>query len=415
MERERLKLLRETELFGRVADADLESVARLMRDRRLRRNEVLFRQGADADALYIVRSGRLRVSASDQSGHEKVLAFLGTGEVVGEMGVLGGTRRSATVTASTDVDLLQLRRRDFDTAVATNPDAMRDLARSVARRRQATQQRVTHEAAGGGGYREGLVTAVFSPQGGAGTTTLATNIAVALAQRTPDQVILLDLNLLFGHVPVLLNIVPRTSLAAVSAVSLRQMDRENLEFYLSRHAESSLRVLSGTLRPEQAELVNGDHIRAALESARKQFRHVVVDLGRNFSEANLTSIEAAHNLLIVCTPERRALRNVSESQRIIRQVLRSPGDPMHYVVNHRSPYSNVSADDIEQTLGIELLASVPFGGDSVGRAALEGQPLVMRFPNSVSSRAIARISDSLTQQLAEARALSSVKAYLTVS
>lgn len=406
-------MLRQTELFGRVSDSELTRIARVVKERRLKRNQVLFRQGDEADALYVIESGRLRVSATDRLGRERVLAFLGAGEVVGEMGLVAGAPRAATVVASTDADLLQLRKRDFDVFVARNMDAMRELARAVGRRREATQKRV-HDETTGRGFGFGLVTVVFSPRGGGGTTTLATNLAVALAQRAPDQVVLMDLNLTFGHVPVLLNLTSRTSLAAISAVSLRGMDRENLEFYLTRHADSSLRVMSGALRPEQSELVTTEHAAAAIEAARKHFAHVVVDLARNFSEVNLQAVESAHNFLVICTPDAAGLRGVTESQRIFRELVRLPGDPMQYVVNHPTPYAQFSVEQVQDKLGIMIVAEIPFGGEAVARAALEGQPLVLRSPGSPTSKAINHIADLLHQQLAEARALAPAE-YVTAS
>lgn len=407
-------LLRRTDLFSRASEGELRAAAKVLKETRLHPNQVLFRQGDQADSLYIIASGRLRVSALDRAGHEKVLAFLGAGEIVGEMGLLSGGARSATVTATSDARLLRLRKRDFDDLSVRNPEAMRDLARAVARRKDASRQRASYEASDGQGYHGGLVTTLFSPRGGAGTTTLATNLAVALAHRAPDQVVLLDLNLEFGHVPILLNLLPRTSLAAISAGSVRQMDRENFEFYLTRHAESSLRVLSGTLRPEQSELVTADHARAAIDVARTLFLHVIVDLGRSFSEVNLATIETVHNLLIVCTPDDTAVRGVAESQRIFRELLRLVGDPMHYVLNYPSPYAPIEPAIIENTLGVHLLGSVPFGGDHVARAALEGKPLVTRWPNSPTTRGITRIAERLEQQLAEVHAVS-LPEYVTTS
>jgi pilus assembly protein CpaE len=275
----------------------------------------------------------------------------------------------------------------------------------VAGRREATQQRVTDEADVGEASGHGLVTIVFSPRGGAGTTTVATNLAVGLAHRTPDRVVLLDLNVLFGHVQLLLSLTPRTSLAAMSAVSLSQMDRENLEFYLTTHADSSLRVMTAVLRPEEGELVTAEHVKAVMDVLRRQFAHVIVDLGRGFSDVNLTAIEAAHNVLIVCTADRIGVRGVAETQRIVRELLRLPGDPLQYVLNHPSPYTSCSPEQLEQTLHIRLLASIPFGGDAPARASLEGQPVVTRWPNSATSKSILTVAARLEQQLAEARAL----------
>jgi pilus assembly protein CpaE len=246
---------------------------------------------------------------------------------------------------------------------------------------------------------------VFSPRGGAGTTTIATNLAVALAHRTPDRVVLVDLNVLFGHVPLLLNLTPRTSLAAISAVSLRQMDRESFEFYLTTHADTSLRVLSGVLRPEDGELITAEQVRAVLELLRRHFVYVIVDMGRSFSEVNLSAIEVADNMLIVCTPDRVGIRAVSESQRIFRELLRLPGDPLQYVLNHPSPYTLMAAEELEQALQAHFVGTIPFGGDAPARAALEGRPLVTRWPNSVVSKSILSLATRFEQQAREAFAL----------
>src|SRR6185369_10035627 len=108
------------------------------------------------------------------------------------MGLLSGEARSATATASTNLLLLHVRKPEFDALLSNNVDLMRELARVVARRREATRQRAAEEAATDQTARDGLVSVVFSPRGGAGTTTLATNLAVALAHRAPDRVVLVD-------------------------------------------------------------------------------------------------------------------------------------------------------------------------------------------------------------------------------
>src|SRR5207244_12332765 len=107
----------------------------------------------------------------------------------------------------------------------------------------------------------GQVTVVFSPVGGAGQTVLATNLAVALAEFTPDRVVAVDLDLLFGHVAMLLDLVPRTALAAITPAAIRSLDRHSLAYYLTKHAESSLRVLAGTLPPEESEPGTGKAVR----------------------------------------------------------------------------------------------------------------------------------------------------------
>jgi CRP-like cAMP-binding protein len=400
-----IDLLKQAEVFGHLADPELHKIRKLLRERHIGQNQVVFRQGDLADALYVVVSGRIRISMTNPSGSEKVLNFAGVGDIVGEMGLLSGDPRSATATTSTDTTLLQLRKADFDALLANDVDFLRELARVIARRREATQQRAVDETDGGAGRREGLVSVVFSPRGGAGTTTIATNLAVALAHRTPDRVVLVDLNVLFGHVPLLLNLTPRTSLAAISPVSLRQMDRENFEFYLTTHADTSLRVLSAVLRPEDGELISAEHVRAVLEMLRRHFVYVIVDLGRSFAEVNLAAIEVADNILVVCTPDRVGMRGVAESQRIFRELLRLPGDPLQYVLNHPAPYTSMTPHEVEAALRARFVATIPFGGEVPARAALEGRPIVTRSPSSPISKSILGMAARVEQQAREAFAL----------
>ena len=388
-----------------MAEPELRSVSKLLRERRFKAGQPLFNQGDPSDALYVVLAGRVRISVADSTGREKVLAFSGVGELVGEMGLLSGQPRSATATASSEVKVLQLGKADFDALLANNVELMRDLARMVNRREVAYQQRAFEESVERPDAANGIISVVFSPRGGAGTTTIATNLAVALAQRAPDRVVLVDLNVLFGHVAVLLNLNPRTSLASISPAGLRQMDRESLEFYLATHAESSLRVLPAALRPDDAESVTGEHIRAAFELLRQRFAYVLVDLGRGFSEVNITAIERAANLLIVCTPDRVGLRGVAECQRVLGDLLHLPLDPLQYLLNHPLPNTVLTPEEVQRSLGIRLIGSIPYGGDVPIRAALEGHPIVDHWSHSAVGKSLIHVAALLQQQAAEHAAI----------
>src|SRR5439155_23919864 len=168
--------------------------------------------------------------------------------------------------------------------LANNVGIMRGMLRVMIERQAAMNTRLSQEVGASHGDVRGHVTVLFAPTGGVGQTVLATNIAVALAQLTPDRVVIVDLDLLFGHVALLLDLVPRTGLAGTTPAAIRALERDSLAYYLTKHAESSLRVLSGTLRPEESELVTGEHVRAIVEQLRKQFVHVVIDAGSRFSE-----------------------------------------------------------------------------------------------------------------------------------
>ena len=125
--------LHRSEMFAgldRPALLDLQSAFDLVA---LYGGEVLFKQGDPADSLYIVVSGRLRVAATANDGSETTLAELGAGETVGEMGVISGEPRSATVYATRDTQLAKLSKAALDTVVGRHPhehETNRELRRN---------------------------------------------------------------------------------------------------------------------------------------------------------------------------------------------------------------------------------------------------------------------------------------------
>ena len=402
-----IELLRSMELFSELGDSELGKIARLLKELKAAENDIIFQQGEVGDALYIVLSGRVRIATTDNFGRERVLAFYGPGEFFGDMAVLSGEPRSATASASTDVRLLQLRKEEFDLLVTTSVGMMRGMMRVMVERQAALNTRLTQEVGATSGDVRGQISVVFAPQGGAGQTVFTSNLAVALAQLTPDRVAAVDLDLLFGHIAMLLDLVPRTSLSAITPAAIRNLDRDSLAYYLSKHAESSLSVLSGTLRPEDSELVTGEHVRAMLDQLRRHFVHVVVDAGSRFSEPCLAALEMADQVIVVVTPGPGGAKAACEAQRVLRDLLGVPSERVRYVLNQPTPYGRPSVEDLSEALGgSEQIVEVPFGGEEVSKASLNGLPLVMSRTGNPMTRAVVAVSRELDQKGKELVALS---------
>jgi predicted acylesterase/phospholipase RssA/CRP-like cAMP-binding protein len=102
--------------------------------------EILFRSGDDGDALYVVLSGRLRIIAERSDGTGEVLREAARGEVVGELALLTGKPRSATVRAIRDSELAKLSRAAFENALARHPRMMSHLAMQIAERQSETSR-----------------------------------------------------------------------------------------------------------------------------------------------------------------------------------------------------------------------------------------------------------------------------------
>ena len=136
---DKVDLLRKIPLFGRLSQRQLNAVAKHIDEVQLRKGAVLAKQGAQGMEAIIIVDGRARVETDGT-----MLAELGAGDVVGEMSVIDGKPRSATVIAETPVNLLVLHRRDFVSLLETVPGLQRKLLVTLCERVRQADQALTH-------------------------------------------------------------------------------------------------------------------------------------------------------------------------------------------------------------------------------------------------------------------------------
>ena len=385
-------ILRQVEIFANLDEAEIDKIGEMLKERRFQEDQTIFKRGERGDNLLIVAGGRVKLAISE-SGQERVLAFYGAGDVFGEMGLLTGEPRSATATAISETRILTLSKDDFDKYVSTNVVVMREMMRVISQRQAETIQRL---AMGGdidpaSGTRGGKVYVVFGPRGGAGKTTLSVNLAVALAQMRPDQSSLFDLSLTFPHCALMLNLVPKASLAGVTADSLSKIDKEGLDYYMVRHA-STLKLIVGSMRAEEGEIVSSDQVRAAIDILRRFNAHVVIDTASNFSEATIAALESADRVVMLCTPELTTLRDVRECQRIFSDVIKVPADRLVYVVNNVLPFKPIQLEQFSKALEQTLEHEIPYGGEVPAKAATRGQAFVTSQPGTPIAKAVERLA-----------------------
>ncbi|MFH1429470.1 MAG: cyclic nucleotide-binding domain-containing protein [Candidatus Margulisiibacteriota bacterium] len=137
---ENLKFLRKTELFAGIIERDLEDIARIMFMEITDDGENICEEGDEGNELYIVHSGNVDV-IKKEDGNEKVVATIGAGACVGEMAILGKTRRTATLRANGDVELLVIREDQFEKILRSHPDIAITLLHLLVRRLSNYQER----------------------------------------------------------------------------------------------------------------------------------------------------------------------------------------------------------------------------------------------------------------------------------
>lgn len=136
-----------TTLFGELDTAALHDLQARMEWSHLTGGETVFRQGDPGDCMYIIVNGRLRMIRESSDGHEHPLGEVSRGDVIGEFSLLTGEKRSATVYAVRDSDVVKLSRDVFEDLIEQYPRAMMQIARSAARRAQTASPGVSSEEA----------------------------------------------------------------------------------------------------------------------------------------------------------------------------------------------------------------------------------------------------------------------------
>ncbi|PYQ14210.1 MAG: hypothetical protein DMF80_12900 [Acidobacteria bacterium] len=108
-------------IFEKLTPSELARLGGIVKRTRFPRDTVLFFQGDPSDSLHLIVSGSVKVYQTSEQGRERILKILSPREIVGELAMLDGQPRSATVAALDDTETLSISRRDFEKFVAEHP------------------------------------------------------------------------------------------------------------------------------------------------------------------------------------------------------------------------------------------------------------------------------------------------------
>lgn len=127
-------LLARSPLFATLDGAQIDQVVARARTRRLAADEILFQRGDEADCVYAILRGRVRVVSPDEDGREVTLRILQAGEIFGEVGLFHGGLRTAMIVASEPCELLAVTRRAFFALVEEHPRLAIGLLKALSAR-----------------------------------------------------------------------------------------------------------------------------------------------------------------------------------------------------------------------------------------------------------------------------------------
>jgi pilus assembly protein CpaE len=241
------------------------------------------------------------------------------------------------------------------------------------------------------------VIAVFSPKGGAGRTTIATNLAVALHRETGGRVCLVDANLQFGDVGVLLNLNPKDR-SILETVESGDPDGDIIDSCVIDHS-TGIRVLLAPPSPEGADLVTPVYMRQIVEHLRIGHEFVVIDLPSGLSDLSLAVMDAADTIMVLTALEITTIKNVRLFLEVAEQ-LEYARSKIRLVINRADAAQGIRIADVEASVRRPIDGTIVSDGRLSVLAVNRGVPFVVSHPDSVLSRDVTKLARTFAGEAA---------------
>lgn len=248
----------------------------------------------------------------------------------------------------------------------------------------------------------GRVITLFSACSNTGKTTIAVNLAVALAQMTRQRVALVDSDVRFGDIGTFLDLPAKPNLADLATLG-DEINTRTVEECMYPH-ETDVSVLTAPSLTGESRKVGAEDVERVVSLLAENFDLIIVDTPDIYSQIVVRSLEMARELVLVCTAGEWALEKTRQAINYLR--FESLLGKTKLVVNSINEVTKMEPSDTGRTLGCEVYASVPYDRN-ISTATELGTPLVVSHPDSEAAKSIVHLAKMLlkpTGALAPSRA-----------
>ena len=233
----------------------------------------------------------------------------------------------------------------------------------------------------------GMVMAFAHGKGGVGATTLAANVAAALATDS-KSVVLVDLNLQFGNAAMFFDLRPRATIVDFARSDVTRVTEDDFNQYLADH-RSGVRILAAPASPEEAELVSVGAVQQAIDLGRGGRDAVVLDLATNLDEITLAALDVTDIVCVVTAPHLASLRSTSDTLAMLKRI--GLADERILVALVRNTARGIDDEGVAKFLKRKPDNVVPFA-EKADAAADLGVPYVLAEPNDKTAIALKQLA-----------------------
>lgn len=273
------------------------------------------------------------------------------------------------------------------------PTATDDDVRSMVERALAASQRRRDTIADRAQIPQSKnrVIPVLAAKGGSGKTTIATNLAVSLAQHAPGDVVIVDLDLQFGDVASAFGFEPTVTFADISPSDLT--DATALKAVLSPRQSAGLYVMAAPEIPAQADDLRPEMIKTVIEVLATEFPYVVIDTAAGIDEFTLEVLDISTDIVLLASMDVPSIRAARKEASAL-ELLGLDDRPWHVVLNRANAKVGLSVEDIEATLGRPIDITIP-SHRSVPTSVNRGNPLSLSEPRSSVGKSFSQLAERM--------------------
>ena len=235
----------------------------------------------------------------------------------------------------------------------------------------------------------GRVITVFSAKGGCGKTTLATNVAAALADAGKGSVALLDLDLSFGDVAIALQLFPSHTIADAVPIG-EDLDGPALLSLLTSH-RSGLQALVAPMEPSLADSIDNALVVRVIDLLKDEFDYVIIDTPPALDDNVLAAFDRSDVVALLATLDIPALKNLKLTLETL-ELIGFPRDRLKIVLNRSDSKVGLALSEVEKTLKTAIVAQIPSSRD-VPASTNRGVAIVSDEPRNPVSLAIRKFID----------------------
>ncbi|MDE0935588.1 MAG: response regulator [Mariniblastus sp.] len=240
----------------------------------------------------------------------------------------------------------------------------------------------------------GNIIAVAGASGGVGNTSIAVNLAVALATNPERSVVLIDLDLALGDADVFLDMIPDYTLLDV-AQNISRLDLALLRKSLTKH-ESGVFLLPRPVQIEDMSAISNDDLKRVIGLLKASFTHLIIDLSKSYSRLDITALEAADSIVLLTQLDLPCLRNVVRLLSSL-ETYDNVNDKIRIVVNRVGlDKMQISSTKAEETIDRDIFWRIPNNYPVISECRNNGVPLLENAKNAAITQSICELAEKLS-------------------